>query len=137
MNLNLKIAQFTLSYRGLKRKRRLMNSKNTTTELVHLSRAAKILGLSSQALRNWDNAGKIKTVRSVGNHRRIPMSEINRLLGKSPDHAKTTTLVYVDVVVIEDKVDIPFEQELANDMVSLITSFSARMYGRRGGRKKK
>ena len=40
-------------------------------------------------------------------------------------------------MVIEDKVDIPFEQELANDMVSLITSFSARMYGRRGGRKRK
>ena len=200
-----------------------MNFKNTMTELVHLSKAAKILGLSSQALRNWDNTGKIKTVRSAGGHRRIPMSEINRLLGKSPDHARTTTLVYarcsttkqtenldrqvgrllefclknkwtpelhkeigsglnenrkelhrllkrisdkdvkrvlleykdrltrfgfsifekhcqafgVEVVVIEDKVDIPFEQELANDMVSLITSFSARMYGRRGGRKKK
>lgn len=190
---------------------------------MHLSKAAKILGLSSQALRNWDNTGKIKTVRSAGGHRRIPMSEINRLAGKDKDCAKTTTLVYarrsttkqtenldrqvgrllefclkskwipelykeigsglnenrkelhkllrrvsdkdvkrvileykdrltrfgfsifekycqafgVDVVVIEDKVDVPFEQELANDMVSLIASFSARMYGRRGGRKKK
>ena len=46
------------------------------------------------------------------------------------------SLFGVEVVVIEDRVDVPFEQELANDMVSLITSFSARMYGRRGGRKK-
>jgi len=177
--------------------------------------------MSSQTLRIWDKAGKIKTVRSTGGHRRIPLSEVDRLLGKK-DSNKVITLVYarcstakqsenlerqvgrllefclknkwkpelykeigsglnenrkklhkflkrigdkdikrvlfeykdrltrfgfsifeeycnsfnVEVVIINDKIDIPFEQELANDMISLVTSFSARIYGKRGGRKK-
>jgi len=30
-----------------------------------------------------------------------------------------------------------FEQEFAEDVIALVTSFSARLYGRRGGRKTK
>lgn len=43
----------------------------------------------------------------------------------------------VDVVVLEDAEPKEFEQEFAQDVVALIASFSARLYGRRGGRKKK
>jgi putative resolvase len=43
----------------------------------------------------------------------------------------------VDVVVIETDEEKDFEQELAEDMISLVTSYSARLYGRRGGRRKK
>lgn len=43
----------------------------------------------------------------------------------------------VDVVVIQKDKEKEFEQELAEDMISLVTSYSARLYGRRGGRKKK
>lgn len=43
----------------------------------------------------------------------------------------------VDVVVLEEKEPKEFEQEFAEDVVALIASFSARLYGRRGGRKKK
>ena len=45
-----------------------------------LSKAAGILGVTTQTLRNWDNAGKIRAVRTPGNQRRIPESEIVRLL---------------------------------------------------------
>lgn len=43
----------------------------------------------------------------------------------------------VDVVILEDAEPKEFEQEFAQDVVALIASFSARLYGRRGGRKKK
>jgi putative resolvase len=43
----------------------------------------------------------------------------------------------VDVVILEEKEHKEFEQEFAQDVVALIASFSARLYGRRGGRKKK
>ena len=44
--------------------------------------------------------------------------------------------VGVDVVVLKDTEPKEFEQEFAQDVVALIASFSARLYGRRGGRKK-
>lgn len=43
----------------------------------------------------------------------------------------------VEVLVLEDSDDKPFEQELAEDIISLVASFSARLYGKRGGKKKK
>lgn len=42
----------------------------------------------------------------------------------------------VDVVVLQETESKDFEQEFAEDVVALIASFSARLYGRRGGRKK-
>jgi len=46
-----------------------------------LLKAAELLGVTTQTLRNWDNAGKIRTVRTPGNQRRIPESEIARITG--------------------------------------------------------
>jgi len=43
----------------------------------------------------------------------------------------------VDVVILQEAESREFEQEFAEDVVALIASFSARLYGRRGGRKKK
>ena len=43
----------------------------------------------------------------------------------------------VQIICLDEKKDVPFEQELANDIVALVASYSARMYGRRGGRHKK
>lgn len=43
----------------------------------------------------------------------------------------------VEVVILQEAESKEFEQEFAEDVVALITSFSARLYGRRGGRKKK
>jgi len=48
-----------------------------------LLKTAQLLGVTTQTLRNWDNAKKIRTVRTVGNQRRVPESEIVRLLGSA------------------------------------------------------
>jgi len=52
-----------------------------------LKKAAELLGVTTQTLRNWDNAGKINTIRTPGNQRRIPECEILRLSGQKPDAA--------------------------------------------------
>ena len=193
------------------------------TEHLTLSKAAKILGVSTQTLRNWDKEGKLQTARSAGNHRRIAATEIKRLLNEV-DQERKITLVYarcsthkqkenlerqvgrlleyclnnkfdnvelhkeigsglndnrkelnkllkrikdpdikrliieykdrltrygysllenycsafgVQIICLDEKKDVPFEQELANDIVALVASYSARMYGRRGGKHKK
>jgi putative resolvase len=51
------------------------------TEHIKLSEASRLLQVSQKTLRRWDKAGKLKTIRTVGGHRRIPSSEIDRLQG--------------------------------------------------------
>lgn len=44
--------------------------------------ATKILGVSLKTLQRWDKAGEIKIVRTPGGRRRVPESELKRLLGE-------------------------------------------------------
>ena len=46
------------------------------------------------------------------------------------------TMLGVDVVVIEESEPKEFEQEFAEDVIALVTSYAARLHGRRGGRKR-
>jgi len=46
-----------------------------------LKEASKILGVTVKTLQNWDRQGKIRVVRTPGGRRRIPESEIKRILG--------------------------------------------------------
>lgn len=199
-----------------------MSFRKCTKKHLMLSEAAELLGVSTQTLRTWSNEGKMKSVRTNGNHRRIPISEVDRLLGgdsitrnvvlayarcstqKQSDNLERqvgrlleyacskgfkvelykdigsglnenrkgfkkllkrlgdadvksvlveykdricrygfeTFKVYcethgVDVIVICDSEPKEFEQEFAEDIIALVTSFSARLYGRRGGGKKR
>jgi len=200
----------------------LKNLKSHLGKHLRLSKAAEILGVTEQTLRVWDNSGKIKTVRTEGNQRRVPIAEIERLIG-AKEQIREVVLIYarcsthkqkdnlerqvgrlleysmvkkyqvelykdigsglnenraqfkkllkrlgdpdvrsvlleykdrlcrygfttfeaycntlgVEVEVLERKESVEFEQEFAEDIVALITSYSARLYGRRGGRGKK
>jgi len=186
-----------------------------------LLKASKMLGVSTQTLRDWDKRGTIKTVRTVGNQRRVPEEEVFRLLGLQKQD-KNVTLAYcrvsthkqednlerqvgrvleycnnnrwspelykdigsglndnrsgfkslirrisrgdvtrivieykdrvtrfgfgtfeeycksfnISIVVLNEDIHKEFEQEFVDDIISLIASYSARLYGRRGGRKK-
>lgn len=45
---------------------------------VRISEAAKILGVSSQTLRNWENTGKLRAERSVGNQRYYLLEDLKK-----------------------------------------------------------
>jgi putative resolvase len=47
--------------------------------LLHPKEAANELGVSTKTIHRWDEAGKLRTVRTMGNQRRIPIEEIVRL----------------------------------------------------------
>jgi len=47
--------------------------------LLHPKEAAYELGVSTKTIHRWDEAGKLRTVRTIGNQRRIPIEEIWRL----------------------------------------------------------
>jgi predicted site-specific integrase-resolvase len=55
----------------------------------------------------------------------------------SDESCETCETLGVEVVVLCDNEPKKFEEEFAEDVIVLVTSFSARLYGRRGGRKKK
>jgi putative resolvase len=66
-------------------------------KLLRLSQAAKILGVTERTLVNWDAAGTIKTTRTPGNQRRVPESEVNRLLSmKNPQNK--VGMIYFDKI---------------------------------------
>jgi molybdopterin-binding protein len=46
---------------------------------VAIGEAAKLLGVSTDTLRRWDRAGRIKTTRDARNRRRVPVAEVERL----------------------------------------------------------
>jgi putative resolvase len=178
--------------------------------------AAKQLGVSVRTLQRLDNSGKLKVIRTTGGRRRIPATEVHRLMGlggirmpvlyaRVSTHGQKDDLerqiqhlkqaypnveLYYDiksglkfdrpeflkmleavqqgrvskvVVVYEDRlarfgVDLlrrvfaayntelevmeatltgTPEEELAKDLISIITSFSARLYGLRSHKTKK
>jgi molybdopterin-binding protein len=49
-------------------------------ELLHLPEAARELGISYPALKQWIYRRKIRSVKTAGGHHRIPRTEIDRLL---------------------------------------------------------
>lgn len=61
---------------------------NTKSEYITLKKASEILGVTTQTLRNWDNEGKIKVIRTVGNHRRIHINEINKIVNSGGGDGK-------------------------------------------------
>lgn len=49
-------------------------------DLLHLRDAALQLGISFPTIKQWIYKKKIRSIRTVGGHHRIPLSEIDRLL---------------------------------------------------------
>ena len=197
-----------------------------SNNLIDISDAAQRLGVTIATLRRWDASGKLKSVRTFGNHRRYRLDEIETLVNKveavAPvqlnafiycrvstkkqqesgnlqrqqerliqyckenhynivtiyeevasglnDNRRELTKMFrnlndVDVIVVEyadrlarfgfsylkefaQSFNVKIEaiesakklqpnEEMVNDLVSIVTCFSARLYGARGGRKLK
>ncbi|MEM4310982.1 MAG: IS607 family transposase [Nitrososphaerales archaeon] len=49
--------------------------------LYTIKEAKKLLGVTTWTIQQWDRQGKIRCVRTLGGRRRIPESEIKRILG--------------------------------------------------------
>ena len=52
-------------------------------KLLTMKQACETLGVTTKTIQRWDKEGKIDVVRTVGGRRRIPLSEVERLLGKT------------------------------------------------------
>lgn len=52
---------------------------STETPHIPIGEAARALGVSVATLRRWESTGKITAVRTPGDQRRFPVSEIERV----------------------------------------------------------
>jgi molybdopterin-binding protein len=50
--------------------------------VVSVSEAARRLGVSIDTVRRWDRVGKIRVERDTANRRVVPVSEVERLVGR-------------------------------------------------------
>ncbi|MEM4083901.1 MAG: IS607 family transposase [Thermoplasmata archaeon] len=50
-------------------------------KLYTMKEGKKLLGVTTWTIQQWDRQGKIRCVRTIGEHGRIPESEIKRILG--------------------------------------------------------
>ena len=53
------------------------------SELTTPNKAAKILGVNTNTLRNWEVSGKIIAVKTLGGHRRYKLEHIEKILHQS------------------------------------------------------
>jgi molybdopterin-binding protein len=49
---------------------------------LRIGQAAELLGVSVETLRRWEGAGLLRTVRSAGGQRLVPLDEVSRLLAE-------------------------------------------------------
>ena len=76
-------------------------------ELYRIKEASEILGVHPKTLQRWAREGKIRVVKTIGCIRRIPESEIRRLLGeevKRVDEVREVRVVlYARVLTTKNK----------------------------------
>ena len=78
------------------------------SKLVSIGAAAKTLRVPTSTLRRWEAAGLLVPIR-----------------------------IQVEVVIINRGADTTFEEDLANDVLEIISVFPARLYGSRSHRNQK
>lgn len=61
-------------------------------KLVSIGKAAEMLGVHVDTLREWDNEGKLIPVKTFGNHRRYNLEDIESLCGKRPKKVKSDVI---------------------------------------------
>jgi molybdopterin-binding protein len=60
---------------------------------VRIGRAADMLGVTVDTVRRWADAGRLKTVRSSGGQRLVPIEEVTRLIAERRQSATDRPIV--------------------------------------------
>jgi putative resolvase len=113
--------------------------------LLHPKEAAYELGVSTKTIHRWDQAGKLRTVRTLGNQRRIPVEEILRLR-KQGERTAERCVLYARVSSVRQELDGNLARQTARlqeaaaergyEVVQMITEQASSLNEKRKGMKK-
>jgi len=109
------------------------------------------LGCSTSTLRRWEAGGRLIPVRTEGGQRRYDLSTLQPQVQRDAKAFRKTIATHVgtelvftlhqsrrvEVVIINHGEDTSSEEDLASDVLEIITVFSARLYGSRSHRNQK
>jgi len=122
-------------------------------KMVSIQEAAKFLGVSPQTLRRWEREGRLlPDERTPGGRRRYDLVRLRPELFHAPEPQRRT-IAYARVSSPDQKDDLErqkqvlerycarqgwtFEEDLAKEVLEIITVFSARLYGSRSRKTQK
>jgi excisionase family DNA binding protein len=113
--------------------------------LLHPKEAAYELGVSTKTIHRWDQVGKLRTVRTLGNQRRIPIEEILRLR-KQGERTAERCVLYARLSSLRQELDGNLARQTARlqeaaaergyEVVQLITEQASSLNEKRKGMKK-
>jgi putative resolvase len=113
--------------------------------LLHPKEAAEELGISIRTLIRWDQAGKLRTIRTAGNQRRVPIEEIFRLRRQGDPQAPRCA-IYARVSSVRQEQDGNLSRQTERlkeaavargyEIVTVITEQASSLNERRRGIKK-
>ena len=80
---------------------------------ISIGKVAELFGVTTQSIRDWTKQGKLSARRTLGNHRRYNLEEIEQKLGIESENK--TTILYSRVSAHDQKEDLLRQkQELKN-----------------------
>ncbi|KAF0247745.1 MAG: putative resolvase [bacterium] len=79
--------------------------------LLTPKQAAKLLGVSTRTIHRWDKDGKIQSIRTPTKMRRIPLSEVERILGKTDRSAQCCIYIQINKKTSLNNNDLEKKQE--------------------------
>ncbi|MEQ2130046.1 MerR family DNA-binding transcriptional regulator [Caldanaerobacter subterraneus KAk] len=131
--------------------------------LLTIKKVKELYDISRITLINWEKEGLITPVRTPKGRRRYKKEDIEKLLGMLEEKPKPKVVLYARVstkkqeeylknqirrleeyansqgwqyeVISEIASGVNEIKELAEDLIAIVTSFAARIYGQRGGKK--
>ena len=96
-----------------------MKTKNLEKpKQITISDAARLLGVTTKTLRNWEKQGKIQTYRTLGGHRRLSIDDVNSLKNQNVNTKKETTLIYARVSTRDQKDSLERQTQRLKDFCS-------------------
>lgn len=70
---------------------------------LSIGKVAELFGVNPQTIRNWEDQGKLSSKRTLGNHRRFNLEEMEKVQGVIPE--KKETILYSRVSSHDQKED--------------------------------
>ena len=68
---------------------------------ISIGKVADLFGVTTQSIRDWTKQGKLSVIRTLGNHRRYNLEEIEQKLGIESENK--TTILYSRVSAHDQK----------------------------------
>jgi putative resolvase len=107
-------------------------------KLYTLKEAKKLLGVTTRTIQRWDKQGKIRVVRTVGGRRRIPESEIKRILGLKEErvvvgYARVSSTTKKDDLERQKQLICSYAKDKGYDKVQILSDVGSGLNEKRKG----